>query len=225
MQIIAGNTNIASTILAQSGDIDKKAELKVTQRLRLDQHKLDDLEKKLRTSVTNASSNTNVNGQSSPNNTRKQTNPANQTKFAILITSPKTRSLNDNPTQRKSNGRTNSPTHPLSSDENEDRTQSKKNIDDEDESSLSRLISYLAVKEAAGVISMPFHPTSNNDYDNSNDQETAVLHIFPPCQFSKKVLRVICPSIGFSNGPRTPPSRPTTTINDEHLMVVIVQNE
>ncbi len=60
--------------------------------------------------------------------------------------------------------------------------------------------------------------------NNDNDQDTATVNIFPPCQFSKKVLRVICPSIGFSNGPRTPPSRPTMT-NDEHLMVVIVHND
>jgi len=84
---------------------------------------------------------------------------------------------------------------------------------------------YFSRKEAAGVISIPFHQNSNNKNDNSNDQETAVLHIFPPCQFSKKILKVICPSIGFSNGLRTPPSRPTTTSNDEHLMVVIVSND
>lgn len=124
---------------------DKKAELKVTQRLRLDQHKLEDLEKKLRTSVTNALSNNNTNGQSSPVNDRKQTNPALQTKFSILITTPKTRNSNENTSsQRKSNGRTNSPSHPSSSDENDDRAQSKKNNEDDDESSLSRLISYLA---------------------------------------------------------------------------------
>lgn len=69
---------------------------------------------------------------------------------------------------------------------------------------------------------MPFCPISN---DKSNDHENAVLHIFPPCHFTKKVLRNICPSIGFSNGPRTPPSRPSTANEDEHLMVVIVNNE
>ncbi|CAF1190539.1 unnamed protein product [Rotaria sordida] len=230
MHFIAGNANLVKAILGQSGDYtDKKTELKVTQRLRLDQHKLDDLEKKLRTSVTDALSNTNINGQSiSPNDRKQSTNPANQTKFAIMITSPKihhTNEITNISTQRKSNGRTNSPNHPSSSDENDDRLQTKRNIDDDDESSLSRLISYLAVKEAAGVISMPFNPNSSNDYDNMNEQDTAVLHIFPPCQFSKKVLRVICPSINFSNGPRTPPSRPTTMINDEHLMVVIVHND
>jgi hypothetical protein len=81
------------------------------------------------------------------------------------------------------------------------------------------LICFFSRKEAAGVINLPFHN------DHSNEQETAVLHIFPPCQFSKKFLRVVCPSIGFSNGPRTPPSRPTTTINDEHLMVVITYSD
>ena len=72
---------------------------------------------------------------------------------------------------------------------------------------------------------MPLNPNTSNDYENAHDHENALLHVFPPCQLSKKILRVICPSIGFSNGPRTPPSRPTTSINDEHLMVVIVHNE
>ena len=66
-------------------------------------------------------------------------------------------------------------------------------------------------KEAAGVIAIPFHPTYANE--NSPRQETALLHIFPPCQFSKKVLKSICPSITFSSTP---------SINDEHLMVIIV---
>jgi len=139
-----------------------------------------------------------------------------------LITSPKTHSPDENLNmQRKSNGKTNSPNHPASSDENE----TKKDVEDDDESSLSRLISYLAVKEAAGVITLSFHSSSNTDNDNSNEQETASVHIFPPCQFSKKILKMICPSLGFSNGPRTPPSRQTTMINDEHLLVVIVQND
>jgi hypothetical protein len=78
-------------------------------------------------------------------------------------------------------------------------------------------------KEAAGVISIPFHPTYHNDH--SSRQETALLHIFPPCQFSKKVLKLICPSIYFSNDSSTPPSNPATIINDEHLMVVIVHSD
>jgi RNA-binding protein 15 len=199
MHFLAGNPQLANKILGQRGDQKTKpTELKVTQRLRLDQHKLEDLEKKLRNNISSISSKSHINGQSS------NTSLANQTKFAVLITSPITRGSNEY--QRKSNGKTNS------SDENDDRLQTK---DDDDESSLSRLISYLAVKEAAGVITVPF----------DNDHETAALNIFPPCQFSKKFLRVICPSMSFSNGPRTPPSRPTTTINDEHLMVVIVHND
>ncbi|CAF1112933.1 unnamed protein product [Adineta steineri] len=227
MHFLAGSPNLANTILGQLGNqTDKKKELKVTQRLRLDQHKLDDLEKKLRTSVTNALSNTNSNGQSTSSSSRKQRNPADQTNFAVLITSPKANLSNTNPSkQRKSNGKGGSPNQPSSSDENDDRLQAKKNMEEDDDSSLSRLISYLAAKEAAGVISVPLHSNSNNKNDNSNDQESAVLHIFPPCHFSKKLLKVVCPSISFSNGPRTPPSRPTTTITDEHLMVVIVNHE
>jgi len=132
-------------LLGQSSNHkDTKTELKVTQRLRLDQHKLDDLEKKVRTSVTNALSNTNVNGQSTPTGGRKEKNPANQTNFAVLITSPKTTYSNASK-QRKSNGKGNSPNQPVSSDENDDRLPTKKNVDDDDDSSLSRLISYLAV--------------------------------------------------------------------------------
>ncbi|CAF1355702.1 unnamed protein product [Rotaria magnacalcarata] len=227
MYFLAGNPNLAKAVLGQPGDHkDKKTELKVTQRLRLDQHKFEELDGKLCENVADALSKANVNGQSSPSNDRKQVNPANRTRFAILITSSKTQNSNEN-SQRKSNGRANSPTHPSSSDETDDRSQLKKPIDDDDddESSLSRLISYLAVKEAAGVITMPFNPSTSKDYDNSKGQDSATLNIYPTCQFSKKVLRVICPSIGFSNGPRTPPSRPTTLINDEHLMVVIQQND
>ena len=120
-------------------------ELKVTQRLRLDQHRLDELEKKLRNSVTNALSNENINGQQSPVNAdRTPYDPANQTKFAILVTSSKVQKNINISKQRKSNGRANSPNHPSSSDENDDRSQAKKNADDDDESSLSCLISYLA---------------------------------------------------------------------------------
>jgi hypothetical protein len=157
MHFLAGNTNLANSLLGKltlfyfsnhffvvigrSGDhVETKTELKVTQRLRLDPHKLEDLENKLRTSVTN------VNGQSTSNSSRKQKSAANQTNFALFITSPKARNSNDNSkAQRKSNGKANSPTHPTSSDENDDRSQLKKDAADEDESSLSRLISYLAM--------------------------------------------------------------------------------
>jgi hypothetical protein len=67
-------------------------------------------------------------------------------------------------------------------------------------------------KEAAGVISIPFYSTYHNDH--SSRQEPAVLHIFPPCQFSKKILKLICPTINFSDDSQ-----------DEHLMVVIIHND
>jgi hypothetical protein len=63
---------------------------------------------------------------------------------------------------------------------------------------------------------MPFYSTYYNDH--SSRQEPAVLHIFPSCQFSKKILKLICPSINFSNDSQTIDS-------DEHLMVVIVHND
>lgn len=125
LHFLAGSPQFASSILGEGGDRMKtRKELKVTQRLRLDQHKLDDLEKKLRTYVANVSSKTNVNGQSSSSNRL-----ADQTKFAVFLTSPK---------NCHTNGKSNSPNHPLLADENEKK-------DEEDESSLSRLISYLAV--------------------------------------------------------------------------------
>ena len=123
MHFLAGSLQLAKTILGRRTDQkNKKTELKVTQRLRLDPHKLDDVEKKLRDNVASLSSKSNGNTQSSSNRSL-----ANQTNFAVLITSPKE-------AQRKSNGKGNS------SDENDDRLQTK---DDDDESSISRLISYL----------------------------------------------------------------------------------
>jgi hypothetical protein len=84
------------------------------------------------------------------------------------------------------------------------------------------LIFFICRKEAAGVISIPFHPTSRNDHIHPTQQETAVIHIFPPCEFSKNILKIICPSIHFSNGSHTPPS---AMVNDEHLMIIIVHND
>ncbi|UJR09104.1 hypothetical protein I4U23_013351 [Adineta vaga] len=214
MHFLAGNPNLANDILGQSNNqTDNKTELKVTQRLRLDENRFNEVEKKIRTKVNNALSN--ANGQSSSSSSRKQTNPANQTNFAILITSPTAHMINMNSNslkQRKSNGKGRSPNHPSSSDEIDDRSQLKRDMaNDDDDSSVSHLISYLATKEAAGVVSVS---------SNSHDREATVLNVFPPCLLTKKLLRVICPSISFSNGPRTPPSRPTMT-NDEHLVVII----
>ena len=123
MHFLAGNPQLTTKILGSPGDQKSKStELKVTQRLRLDQHKLEELEKKIRTNVGSISSKSNGNGQTS------NSSLANQTNFAVLIASPSSRN-------RKSNGKANS------SDENDDRSQTR---DDDDESSLSHLISYLS---------------------------------------------------------------------------------
>lgn len=170
LHFLAGNPQLAEKILLKSNG--KVPELQVTQRLRLDPHKLDELEQKLRSSVDNAS-------------TRTNSNRANQTKFAIFISSTKSMISNGN--------------------------HSSSPNDKDSESSLSHLISYLNSKEAAGIITLPY-----------NDKETVTLNIFAPCKFSRKFLRIICPSISFSNGPRTPPSHPTA---DEHLMVIMSHND
>ena len=110
--------------LGQPGDhTSDRTELKVTQRLGLDRHKLDDLEKKLRASVTSSNS--------------RKTTAASQMKFAVLITSPTTITPNEDEhpssTERKSNGRSHSSGHRASSP----------NEDDEG-SSLAQFIAYLA---------------------------------------------------------------------------------
>ena len=109
MHFIAGNPQLANDVLRENlNGKTRSTELKITQRHHLDQQRLDDMEKKIRTNVNQVSSNS---------------TPANQTNFAILITSPDA---------RKSNGKNTSPHPQFSSDENDD------------ESSLSNLISYLA---------------------------------------------------------------------------------
>ena len=79
-------------------------------------------------------------------------------------------------------------------------------------------------KEAAGVITMPFYPLSLTDHNHPSKQETAVVHIFPPCQFSQKILKLICPSIEFPSSTSVRHS-PTGVLNNEHLMVIIVHND
>jgi hypothetical protein len=148
-------------LIGQPGDlIAAKTELKITQRLRLDQYKLEDLERKLRTSVTNALvmnnniPHINANGPV-PIGPRKSFTAANQTKFVILISSPKIHiETSGSVVQQTSNEKVkNEVTTPPRTNEDEDHLELKKepvednaeNSDEEDESSLSRLISYLAV--------------------------------------------------------------------------------
>jgi RNA-binding protein 15 len=215
MHFLAGSPTLASLLLGQPGDlVAAKTELKITQRLRLDQYKLDDLERKLHMNVTNAlamfgnNSQMNFNGSIS-NSNRKQMTIHNQTRFALLLALPKIQMTNG--TSKSIQPIKNEISSPNGIEEIK-----KENIDEEsvqeDEPALSRLISYLNEKQAAGVISIPFYPTYCTDH--SSRQETAVVHIFSSSEFTKKLLKLICPSINFS-----------ITSHDEHLMVVIVHND
>ncbi|CAF3848955.1 unnamed protein product, partial [Rotaria magnacalcarata] len=251
LHFLAGSPTLASILLGQPGDlIAAKTELKITQRLRLTQQKLDELDRAIRSSVTYALTiaghnvHANTNGHSSSNGltlggSRKQLTVANQTKFAILIASPKIHQFDEpsNKIEQKLSSATikseiASPSHTdgleksievkkEKIDNNDDDDDN--NSDNEDGALLSRLIVYLLEKDAAGVISIPFHPTYQNDH--SSRQETAVIHICPPCSLSTKILKIICPSIRFSNDVNTPPSRSLPTPNDEHIMVIIVHND
>ncbi|CAF0857761.1 unnamed protein product [Didymodactylos carnosus] len=210
MHFIAGNPQFC-----QPGDlVAAKTELKVTQRLRLDPAKLDDLESKLRSNLCGSSkSNTSVN-----ETTLARKPSPSTTNFAILISSPRKTRTN------YGNGET-EPS--LSSPIREDNEEKPLSSDLDEEKSLSLLISYLATKEAAGVIPIQYHPSTSTLQQQSKDQ-TAVLHAFPPCSFTKKLLKELCPSISFGGnnaGPSTPPSEDDEYVNDEHLLVVIVKND
>lgn len=154
MHFLAGSPTLASVLLGQPGDlVAAKTELKITQRLRLDQHKLDDLERNLRANVTTAMSN--LNGHLSASSIslpgRKPLTAANQTKFVILISSPKTLP-SGRPTRELIKSEAATPPHGLLPNGDDATVEFKKekidnhddNSDEEDETSLSRLISYLA---------------------------------------------------------------------------------
>lgn len=98
LYFIGGNPNLAKQLLKTSNS-NEKNELTLTQRLRLDQQKLDDLEKTLKESVANSSSH------------RKSNSPLKMT-FSILVGSS---------TKNDENG-----------------------TNDDDETSLSRFVSYLS---------------------------------------------------------------------------------
>ena len=160
----------AFAFVGQPGDlVAAKTELRITQRLRLDQNKFDDLERKLRGNVTAAltvapnSSNSSTNGYPSADATsisaRKQMLIPNQTKFSILLASPKIFNADEGSTSAKepnANGRVKSEkASPPRSAASEERVKVKEEVveppndeakngsDDEDEPMLSRLISYL----------------------------------------------------------------------------------
>ncbi|CAF0777633.1 unnamed protein product [Didymodactylos carnosus] len=216
MHFLAGNPQICVNVLGQPGDlVAAKTELKVTQRLRLDPTKLDDLESKLRSnSFGSSKNNKNVNGTTS---TRK-TSPSTAN-FAILVSSPRKKTPNDD-VGDETKASSSSPAH--EGDENKQLSP-----DFCEGKSLSLLITYLATKEAAGVISIQYHP-STSTFQQQLKEQTAVLHAFPPCDFSKKLLREVCPLMSFgggSAGPATPRSEVDEYVNDEHLLVVIVKND
>lgn len=216
MHFLAGSPTLASIILGQPGDlVAAKTELRITQRLRLDQHKLEDLERNLRTNVTNASTINEIstNGSSSTFDPY-QNSAANRTKFVVLIASPskqRREELSPKPVKNEA------ATPPSSTMIVKQELIEPTSRDEDDESSLSHLISYLISKEAAGVISIPFYPTSFDEDEHSTKQDVAVLHIFPPCDFTATILKLICPNFHhLSTNP---------LVNNEHLMLIIVHND
>ena len=64
---------------------------------------------------------------------------------------------------------------------------------------------------------MPFYPTSFDEDDQPVKQDTAVLHIFPPCDFTEKILRILCPNFH--------PLATHSLVDNEHLMLIIVHND
>ena len=117
--------------LGQPGDlVAASTALKITQRLRLDAHKLEDLERKLRTSVVTALE---MSGNKSQSN---QVTIANQTKFALLLASPKTPTTNG----------TTKPNQPIKTESSSPdgiEEIKQETIEEEDQPDLSRLIDYL----------------------------------------------------------------------------------
>jgi hypothetical protein len=104
---------------------------------------------------TGTNSHTNINGHLSngsiPNSNRKNVTAPNQTKFAILIASPKIYNLNESSNLTKQRLVKSEIASPPTSNGNDQVVEVKKekmddgddNSDDEDASLLSRLISYL----------------------------------------------------------------------------------
>lgn len=149
MHFLAGSPTLASLVLGreypfvffrspkillgQPGDlVAAKTELRITQRLRLDQHKLDDLERNLRSNVISALN------MSQMTSNRTATGPAQLTKFVILIGSPSKQVREDlSPKIVKTEAST-----PPSASMIIKEELIEKDAED-DESSLSRLISYL----------------------------------------------------------------------------------
>jgi len=140
LHLIEGNRRIADALK----DEQERTNLKITQRLRLDQNKLDDVTKRMSNSSSHA---------------------------VFLGMSTSTSIQHENP-----------------------EIQSRP---------LRNLISYLRQREAAGVISMTYKESEDN-------QQQGVLYCFPPCTYSLDLLR------------REAPNVTDESSKDDHLLVVVV---
>ena len=67
------------------------------------------------------------------------------------------------------------------------------------------------------MISIPFYPTSFDEHNHSSKQDIAVLHIFPPCDFTEKILKILCPNFHHLSS--------NSSVDNEHLMLIIVHND
>lgn len=131
--------------VGQPGDlVAAKTELRITQRLRLEPQKLEDLERKLRSNVINAYITTeNLTHTVVGNSNRRQISICNQSKFALLLATPKLRSIQTN-SHSTGSIKTEIPFPHLSNGNGQVKQEKLDDeTDDEDEPLLSRLISYL----------------------------------------------------------------------------------
>ena len=70
---------------------------------------------------------------------------------------------------------------------------------------LKSLVTYFRKKEAAGVIIL------NLENSAGKQEESGMLHAFPPCEFSQKQLLKVAPNVG------------STPSGEDHLIVIIVK--
>lgn len=134
--------------LGQPGDlVAAKTELRITQRLRLEPQRLEDLERKLRSNVVNAFITSENHSQSLiGTSNRRQIPICHHSKFALLLATPKLHTTSDKSQSIQAIKREMS--SPAFSNGNGEHIEVKREkldeeTDDEDESLLSRLIYYL----------------------------------------------------------------------------------
>lgn len=167
--LLAGNKHLVEKYLPKSTHNSQQSALKITQRLRLDPSKIEELEKKLQDLHYDDRPSSRASSISS-NSTLNDSNPSkpspNDAQFCVLLSLP---------------------------DENESKKQDENGKEDtQNESSVSlqqrslhNLITYLNQKTAAGCIPLP-----------DDDNPTAMVHAFPPqSTFSTKLVKQLLPSI------------------------------